>query len=197
MGSKKQRGEARFCVHCTNTGRTRQTTRVFEDIIHVFASCPLASSLWRLVLAWWRRCTGESLNHLDVRVCVLGSRSLSPHPTPPPAAHGQPDAPSGPDEPWCLLHGVTLDVLWRARVYAHAHPDIPSLPPSALLGKVRARLGDLANLRYQEVCHLHAWEDPSAEEEGPNSIATFCAQWVDSGIARLVGIHSSRRVLLE
>jgi hypothetical protein len=52
MGANKQRGEARFCVHCMHTQRTRQTARVFEDNIHVFASCPLASSLWRLVLAW-------------------------------------------------------------------------------------------------------------------------------------------------
>jgi hypothetical protein len=85
--------------------------------------------------------------------------------------------------------------MWCARLYAHAHSDMPSLPPSALFGKVQARLGDLASLRYQEVCDLAAWDDSSAQEDGPNSVATFCAQWLSSGLARLV--HSTRRVLQE
>jgi len=58
MGENKATGDARYCGHCERTYLT-SSDRHFESITCTFALClcPLASSVWALVLSWWYRRT--------------------------------------------------------------------------------------------------------------------------------------------
>ena len=112
IGMNKQKDDARFCRHCAMSGRTRNDKQCPDCITHVFAQCPLASSVWALALDWWHRRTSEMLNSSLSNLIRIGILGLRDPASPPPPGVGNTTCFALIQEPWVFLCCSVLRVLW-------------------------------------------------------------------------------------
>ena len=141
----------------------------------MFAECPRAQEVWRRVLRWWGRCTGEQLSAQDKRVALVGDRS-----------HTWKETQFGQlAEPFAIVHGVTLEELRLAREYSRIGAG-GERSAAKIVERIRRRIAGLANARAGQIKRLSERQHPSAEEGKVNSAEAYEAAWVDSGLVKRV-----------
>ena len=165
---------------------------MMETVEHAYHSCP--AGLWRKVLEWWERRTGEKLPYTK-KVTLMGVRE-------PLGEHSQACTKTSFDileEAFAMVHAATLETIKRERERAAAGAESKSTTAMWML--VRRSVEEMANARWRAIEQRQMMMEPAevGKEEmavKPHSKALFQLVWVHSGLLRSSG-GSARPWLLR
>ena len=155
-----------------------------ETVEHTFEKCERSWRVWELVLAQWRIVTGETKVTTDHgRITLLGDRSCTW------ATEADEAEWAGLEEPWAILHKVTLHVLLEERNRDAAPRPGTRRTAAQLYNKIQSVAQRIVNMR---------WRDATAQRrrDGGRSIRRFRAQWEAPGLAVITADASEARLVL-
>jgi len=160
VGPNRHAGDDRYCAKCLAARRMRprgDMPDIFETTEHLFHECP--REIWEKVLKWWGDRTGETLAR-NKELTLLGDRTA---PAKDRAGRGRLTSFAHLEEPFALLHSVTLQAIWKER----GRFKVSKAPrsPEAVVTDVKRRLQGLANARYAWVQWWEEWHGHEKRKE--------------------------------
>ena len=155
-----------------------------ETVEHTFKNCPRTKRLWELVLAQWRTVTGEATVTTEHgRIVLLGDRSVSW------ATEADQAEWAGLEEPWAIVHKVTLHVLLEERNRDAAPRPGTRRTAAQLYQKVQSTVQRVVDMRWGAA-------RASRRRDAGQAMARFRTRWEAPGLAVIAADASKAQVVL-